>query len=486
MNRNDFLKLGAVLVLAGLLLSLNLTKKFIGHHDWNSAMYSTIARNYDRYGVLGTKGGQVENPDIVKNGGFSFKTHYPPLLPLLMSLSFHLFGVFEFSARLVPYFASLFMIVFIYLVAKRLYGQDVAFLASVLLVVTPLFLYFGTSPVHETIVPVFSLMAFWGYLQFFNRPSLFSFCILLFGVVLGGLTNWTGFYIVPPIILHYILFKKSLVARLGIGALIPLCVGLFVLHVLHVRWLTGGTGGLAGIFLDRLNPYRTSDLTGFTLKGYLLQELLYLRVYFTKIISVTAGIWLLGLCFRRLTHRVTLADSFVIILFLYGITHLIFFQNLVYIHDYMIYYLIPFMGMAAASVIMTGYHWLPKRLAGPFLLLVVLVVSTERLAFTKALFASDMNVKGVAIGDFIRWHTVSGEIAFVGSSAYNQFYNVFINYYSGRLVEYGEEMPKSFDRYRLVVRPKAHDALSDGAKKYLDASFSRQENEAYIWYDLQP
>lgn len=199
----------ALICLAALLLSLTLSKKYVGHHDWNSAMYSTIARNYFRYGILGTCGGQAENPDEVKNGGFSYKTHYPPLLPIFIGLSFRLFGISELSARIVPFIASLLLLGCVYILSDKLYGRDTAFISGLLLIVSPLYIYFGTQPVHETVVPSLSLVALLGYLRFFEKPSASSYFILLCGVILGGLTNWTGFYIVLPLVLHYYFLKKT-------------------------------------------------------------------------------------------------------------------------------------------------------------------------------------------------------------------------------------------------------------------------------------
>src|SRR3990167_10393848 len=89
-----------ILVLAFKLLLVDINKPFWGHHDWNSAVYSNIARNYVRYGYLATKLGQVTNVDFQSPDSFSYITHYPPLLPILISFSFRIFGQIEAAARL--------------------------------------------------------------------------------------------------------------------------------------------------------------------------------------------------------------------------------------------------------------------------------------------------------------------------------------------------------------------------------------------------
>src|SRR3990167_9954716 len=84
-----------ILVLAAALLSVNLDKPFIGHHDWNGAWYSNFARNFMRYGLWQTKFGQVMNYDLISPNEFQYFTHYPPLLPIFMYISFKIFGVHE-------------------------------------------------------------------------------------------------------------------------------------------------------------------------------------------------------------------------------------------------------------------------------------------------------------------------------------------------------------------------------------------------------
>lgn len=473
----------ALLCLAALLLSLTLSKKYVGHHDWNSAMYSTIARNYFRYGIFGTRGGQAENPDEVKNGEFSYKTHYPPLLPIFMGLSFKLFGVSEKSARIVPFVASLLLLGCVYTLAQKLYGRDTAFVSGLLLVVSPLYIYFGTQPVHETLVPAFSLLAFLGYAYFFERPALVSYLLLVSGVVLGGLTNWTGFYIVPPLVLHYFLFKKDPSRRFFISLLIPLCIGIFLLHILHMRWLTGGKSGMGGIFLNRLNPYRSSELTGYSLPRYIWQEITFLRIYLTNITVISSGIWILVMLYKRRVGKLRLVDTILFMLLFYGAIHFIFFQDLVFIHDYMIYYLLPFMVLSTAVVISTVLHKLPRRIRLIFVLVFFSLVIKERVAYTKALIASDMNTKGVEVGEFINRNTNSGDAVFVTSNSYKEFYEVFINFYADRHVEYGETLPETLANYRFIVRPKAHDALPFPAKTYLSTHFAKYENNEFIWYD---
>jgi hypothetical protein len=90
-----------------------------------AAFFSIAARNYLRYGYLAT--GLV--PVVTAEGPPSpaiFYAHHPPLVPLLVSASFALFGVHEWAARIVPLAASLASLGLLMHLAARFYGSRVA------------------------------------------------------------------------------------------------------------------------------------------------------------------------------------------------------------------------------------------------------------------------------------------------------------------------------------------------------------------------
>jgi len=67
----------------------SLTKKLIGYHDFNSVIYSSSARS-----LIGRS----------ETGEIFYQQEYPILLPSILSLSFLIFGISEWSVRLVPIF----------------------------------------------------------------------------------------------------------------------------------------------------------------------------------------------------------------------------------------------------------------------------------------------------------------------------------------------------------------------------------------------
>jgi hypothetical protein len=110
-------------------------------------------------------------------------------------------------------------------------------------------------------------------------------------------------------------------------------------------------------------------------------------------------------------------------------------------------------------------------------------LATERLEFTRTLLETNVNNRGYKLGKFINNLSKSGEKIFVGSDSFKEFQEVFIGYYADRQVDYGEKDIIDKFKYKLIIRPKEHDALKGEIKRDLDKTFVRQENNDYIWYD---
>ena len=284
-----------LLILALFVLFYNSNKSFIGHHDWNGVVYSNIARNYNRYGFLKTKLGQVRNHDIAKVSEFGYFTHYPPLLPVFMALSFRILGESEVSARLVPIVASIGMLFVIYLIGKEIKHYLVGLVGVILTITTPLFIYFGKLPVHETVLPFFVLLIVYFYIRFYKTKSINMYILMVISLITAEFVSWPGYYIVPPLILHAWFFIKDKKIRNLILLLFPISILSFSAHLLHVFILTGSFfgGGLIEVFLFRANPYQSADIYSFTLPKFLSTEARYFFIYVTKPLLLLSFLWII-------------------------------------------------------------------------------------------------------------------------------------------------------------------------------------------------
>lgn len=486
---SNILPISLVLILGLFLLLIKIDKPFWGHHDWNSVVYSNIARNYVRYGYLGTKFAQITNYDYQMPQNFDFITHYPPMLPILISLSFQLFGQSEVSARLTIIAFSILLIFFIYKIGEELQSKLLGLFAAILLTVTPIFLYFGKLPVHDTVVPAVSVVGFWAYLKYFKTENIKYYLLLVATLIFGGLINWSAYYLVVALLYLQPLTKISKEVKRHIFTLLPISALIFVFQVSLVFLVKAkSTGSVFSNFFTRVDPYLTADLYGFSLLKYAKQELLLARVYYTLPIFLGAVLFIFYLLFKFFTkQKVSYSEIFISSLLIYGIIQLVVFSQLSFIHDYMIYYLSPFVVLAFSYITLKILARFRKSFILPVILIAIVHFAfLSQLKFTNALIATDTNKRGYLVGQLINRQTPSGTLSFITSNSYKEFQEVFIGYYSDRNVLYGESLPKDFDKnYEIIIRPKDHDPLDQKSKQMLDDNYLRYEDESFIWYKLK-
>ena len=120
----------------------------------------TTGKNFFRFGYLPLKFGATLATADIRPEERKYLIHYTPALPVLISLSYVIFGVSEMSTRLVPIIASLASVFLVVLLGKELISFRAGIIAGALMAVTPMFIYYGKNPVHEIVLLPFALLAF--------------------------------------------------------------------------------------------------------------------------------------------------------------------------------------------------------------------------------------------------------------------------------------------------------------------------------------
>lgn len=406
-------------ILSLFLIGQNLDKPFWGEHDWNGARYGNIARNFLRYGIIDLQFAQIENSGSVTDRQFEYFTHYPPLLPILISISYMFFGVSEWSTRFIPLLATSGSIVLIFLIGKKLYDTKTAFLAAILALIIPINLYFGKTPVHEPLVVFFILLSFFAYLR--------QFKILLFlSLIAAHLTTWAGFFLIPAITAVAIFTKdKKDFVKIIPYWLIPLTIFSFyiVFIYLHTGSLFGGD--LLGALFQRSSLLKEVQPTDFNLVNYLSKLRLWSFSLYSATLTILVGIWLIVSIKRKFSE----SDVKLLILGLFGVIYLIVFPNAAFIHNYLVMYLIPFFVLSGARVI--GRF--------PFLLslVILLVIFLERKPFLDALNKSDADRLAVEVGKAINRETKFTDTVLVSPVGFSYSADKFLRFYSDRKIKYG-------------------------------------------------
>lgn len=431
---------GILLFLSTLvLLSHNINKPFVGEHDWNGARYGNIARNYLRYGLIGTRMGQVENSGIAYANEFKYFTHYPPLLPLLIAISYKIFGISEWSTRLITTLATSAILVLIFLIGKNLFNFTTGLFSAILLSVTPQVLYFGKNPVHEPLVVMFVLLAFLGYLE--KKKWIFYF-----GLVAGELTTWAGYFIVVGLTISA-LIKRDFdeLRKLRIVWIVSAVV--FLLHIVHTYLVTGDLvgGDLIGVFLQRSALSESGQVEGLNFFNYLYR----LRLWISSLYSFQL-ILLSIIGFILILKQGLQKSLYMLSLLIFGLTYFLLFPNSSYIHNYLTFYLLPFIGLSAGVAV--NELWEMKSLSVLSYIipvLIIFIIFFERSEYLQALRKSEMDKLAWEIGVSINKQTELEDKVLIMPESFKYSSDKFLGFYSDRVLMYSDVMNSLAD---IVVK----------------------------------
>ncbi len=390
-----------ILLIAGAILSYHIDKPFWGHHDWNGVYWGAVARNYVRYGVLATKFAMVGGNGVIALDQFGYNFHYAPLFPLIWAGFFKVFGVSEWSSRLMSITFSLGSLTVFYFLVKKYFDIKTAIVSSIFWISTPMFIYFGKMPVHEIPLMFFVLLAFYFYLS--GR-----FKLLLVATITAGLITWPGYFIIPAITAHWMLFKNG--RTLKFNQILIFWASSFILFTLfltHNYLVTGSIigGGVKEVFLLRVG--------GVSPVLYISTLLRWSWTYYFLLVPLSV----IGLLRTR---------SKILILFLtYAIIYPIIFRDASFRHDYLLIYFWPFLALGSAVVI--------KNL--PLGLIIALAIFAVRLPYTKALITGNFYHTSVEVGKYIKPITKPTDRVLVVSLDQGAPFDAwFVGFYADRIV----------------------------------------------------
>lgn len=385
------LLVSGLIALAFLLLSININKPFIGQHDWNGVVYGQQAKNFFRFGYLPLKLGATLATFSTSPDGRKYLIHYTPVLPVLISFSYRIFGVSEASIRIVPIIASLASVFLVVLLGKELISFRTGIIAGALMIATPMFIYYGKNPVHEIVLLPFALLAFYSYRRFLKTGKKGWWNILLLASISAMLVGWPGYYVTGLIFIHGILLKpkeKITFFQLPLIAVILLTIFFFHSIILSPQAIDD----LQSIFFARLGGAAVA------LIDFLNKELRYAINLFTVTLLLLSSIWLAG----RSKNK-----SVLLLLGLFGLSHIFIFRQAGYYHEYLLFPLLPFIALTSAGTIENLLKiFLNLRTRMLMAGLILVLTAGERLGYLQALLKSeyvrDVYQEAVEYGKIVR------------------------------------------------------------------------------------
>ena len=322
------------------LLCVNIAEPWIGSYDANGALFSTAARNYLRYGLLATRGGQVVNAGALTPERFRIHAHHPPGISLLVAAGFAVFGEAEWSARLVAVASTLGAALWVFTIANELSGRLTAFLATLAFVVQPMVAFYGRMPHHHAPGLFFSLLAVVFYLRWRKSGSVWAVVGMCCAVLVGIWCAWMVF-VMPWLLLG----AHLLASRKGWRSLVPVvvvAVAGFGSVVAHIAVLEGGLEELLGALFHRLGSAAADrgPEEAFGLWDFLRRQCLYAVTAFSPLAWLLAVGWVAGLGRGR---EWPLLGALAV----FGLANVVGFKQGAYVHIYYQFYLSPFVALAA-------------------------------------------------------------------------------------------------------------------------------------------
>jgi 4-amino-4-deoxy-L-arabinose transferase-like glycosyltransferase len=338
--------------------------------------------------------GLVFTPGEGASKRFGYNTHHSPLPALGASAALLVFGVHDWAARIFPATCSIASTLILFFLWRRYRGDLIAALAAVVMATLPAFGHFGKMLGEEAPTLMFGLLSILFYRCWAEarsgrtRPHLVG-CLAAYAA--ACLSGWAAFHIGPILMVDAALTlrgKRRFRVLVGVGL-----TGLLVL-VLILAHFALLTGSLADI-VDAASSRTVRTPTGLSseedlLSLYLRQERShFLRLFGWEAAALGSVCLLSGLIALARGRARGGPVATVLILAAFGVAHPIIFPWAAYIHDWVLFHLLPVMAIAAAegilllaSILSSGMRILrvPNRVVTVVAVLVVTLLLGHRAA----------------------------------------------------------------------------------------------------------
>jgi hypothetical protein len=340
-----------------------------GHHGFLLSQHATNARNMVRYGYISSglclltcHGYMDDSGDLRQACGT--RTDNPPLMHVLMSLSYRMLGDSPAASRLPSALASVGLVLVCYLTARRVAAAPIALLAAVFAGLLPIRTTYGR--LAEVVVPAvfFSALAVYLYVRWTTGGSRWSLWLSALSFVAAVASGWNGYFTAVALAIAYVTWGRRLrPSKLLLVAVVVAPLAAFASHLSWAYWC-GGSEQLCFLYEKFLFRTVSAGDQQYTFTTLELLDLLIERLP-DSVTSTVAGLACLGLAdsaLRAVRGRLTPLGAITLGLAGYWVSCLVLLQNTVFIHDYFMYYgSVPFFAVAAAEGVRTLAGWLPLR-----------------------------------------------------------------------------------------------------------------------------
>jgi 4-amino-4-deoxy-L-arabinose transferase-like glycosyltransferase len=343
--KNEKLWLALIFVLALLLRLYKIDNPIADWHSWRQADTAAVSRNFLKYGFnplyprfddLSCTASMRENPQ-----GWRFVEF--PIFNLIHAGLFKTFDYFnlEIWGRLTAVIASLFSLLFLYLLSKKFFGGKIALLTAFFFAALPFNVYYSRVILPEPLMVAFSLGALYFFVEFIENKKTTHWLVSCFLGVLALLTKPYAVFIIGLPMAYLVLEKLSeerkdkKVLKKDLFLTILYVVFLFLPFFLWRNWMKNFPEGIPA------NKWL------FNAGGMRLKPVWWRWLFYERIAKLILGGWgatflVLGLTAKK-NHR---ADGFFYSLIAGALLFLVVFARGNIQHDYYQALIIPALCLA--------------------------------------------------------------------------------------------------------------------------------------------
>jgi hypothetical protein len=318
------------------------------------------------------------------------------------------------------------------------------------------------------------------------------------GIVLGCMTAWFTFFLVPLIIAHYWLVyaHRDKARDRHVWLIAGSAVAVFALFLLHRRLLmAGGRSEVEGTLIEKLLlriSIKTPDGATPGLAGLLTSQARdFVRLYSAPLLLLAAA-WVGFVVKDALEKRLQTRDWLVLILLGYGFLHNAVFPSFLLGHDFMIVCYGPGIAIAAAVACVRLAVPIERRwgttVRAAALAALLLVSTTAALYGTRRLYRedSDYAVSLKRWGEIIRQNSRDTDVVLACSSDDQIF-----EYYAERRMMFSIDTPQKFSDSTartpgaLFVCPRQQAQQQRVILDYLAGAYPARNEDGLVLFPLR-
>jgi len=319
--------------------------------DFNGAWWSQSAHNTLRAGLRATGGVPLGYLGPLPIPPSSYYTHHPPLLSLMLTGMFALFGEKEWAARLLPITFSLVSVVLLWALVRECVGSRAATFSALLFAATPMELVYGRMVNFEPINLAWMLGGLLCLQRWEKTSEPHWRNLMIIAFVLALWTAWLGYIFVLVVCLYLLISPRKRNPRL---ALLLLGLSLFsiILFLLHIRLVRQDAWqNLMDAFNYRLALTNASGIkvtwAGWTLR---MRDTLTSHILpFSWALGVLGTVWMIQRW--KADESLRWLGWAALCFFAQSTFYIIFFPNASYVHAYAAFYLtLPIAMMGGVAI----------------------------------------------------------------------------------------------------------------------------------------